>query len=310
MGKRNILMLIGAVILAAFVALLVAGQINKAKRAVQDDTTEVAVAKIDLKWGTVLTKEMIDTAKFLKKSLPSQCITDSNVLPGRVVINPILANVPITESSLAPVTLKTGGVSAVIAPEKRAIGVKVDKIIGVAGFVHPNNRVDVLVTIKRHEGQNYNPITKIILENILVLAVGPDVEKKGKEEKQTPVDVVTLEVTPEEAEKLSLATQEGKISMVLRKYGEAQEVLTSGQTLSTMLNSYSSKTVQASLKEPARDEPKIISLKKHFKKSTSVTPSKDVKKDEKKEEKTKKIYIVEVIKGTKVTEAKFEEPTL
>jgi pilus assembly protein CpaB len=136
----------------------------------------------------------------------------------------------------------------VISPDKRAIAVKVDKVIGVSGFIHPNNRVDVLVTLKRVGGAIYNPITKIILENILVLAVGPDIEeKKGKEEKATPVDVITLEVTPEEAEKIALAAQEGKISLALRKHGDANEVLTTGQTAMGLINSYS-KSSRANLR--------------------------------------------------------------
>ncbi len=298
MGRRNILMLIGAVIFAALVALLVAGQINKAKRDGQDDIVEVAVAKVDLKWGTVLTKEMIDKGKFLKKSLPSQSYTDPSTLPGRVLVTPMAANLPICEQHLAPITLKTGGVSAVISADKRAIAVKVDKVIGVSGFIHPNNRVDVLVTLKRVEGYNYNPITKIILENILVLAVGPDIEeKKGKEEKATPVDVITLEVTPEEAEKIALAVQEGKISLALRKHGDANEVLTSGQTAIGLINSYAKSKTEAVTKPVSNtariDPPKRKSM-----------PAKEVKGGEKEKPKP---TVIELIKGSKITEVKVEE---
>ncbi len=296
MGRKNILMLTGAVIFAAFVVFLVAGHINKARKAAQEDVVEVAVAKVDLKWGTVLTKEMVDKAKFLKTSLPSQSFTNPSTLSGRVLATPIAANLPICEQHLAPTTFKTGGVSAVISADKRAIAVKVDKIIGVSGFIHPNNRVDVLVTLKKIEGSVSNPITKIILENILVLAVGPDIEdKKGKEGKATSVDVITLEVTPEEAEKIAFAAQEGKISLALRKYGDANEVLTTGQTAHGLINSYSkSKTEPISSKQPL---PSIARVNRS-KKSTLA-------KEEKKEEKPKPI-VIELLKGTKVTEVKVE----
>jgi len=305
MGKRNILMLIGAVIFAGLVALLVADQINKARRAGQDDIEEVAVAKVDLKWGTVLTKEMIDKGKFFKKSLPSQSYTDPSTLPGRVLVTPIAANSPICEQYLAPITLKTGGVSAVISPDKRAIGVKVDKVIGVSGFIHPNNRVDVLVTLKRVGETAHNPITKIILENILVLAVGPDIEeKKGKEEKATPVDVITLEVTPEEAEKIALAVQEGKISLALRKHGDANEVLTTGQTAMGLINSYSSNKAEPMISKPPLSIARIDKNRKPI--SVKKDEKKEVKKEEKKEEK-KKPTVIELIKGVKVTEVEIEE---
>ena len=306
MGKRNILMLTGAVIFAALVTLLVAGQINKAGRAGKDDIVGVAVAKVDLKWGTVLTKEMIDKASFLKKSLPSQSYTDPSTLLGRVLVTPIATNSPICEQNLAPITLKTGGVSAVITSEKRAIAVKVDKVIGVSGFIHPNNRVDVLVTLKRIEGYHYNPITKTILQNILVLAVGPDIEeKKGKEEKATPVDVITLEVTPEEAEKIALAAQEGKISLALRKYGDANEILTTGQTAVGLINSYSRGGVEAMSTKPVSNIARVESPKKN------PIPAKQGKSQGMKGEKEKpKPIVVELIRGMKVTEVKVQEPSL
>jgi len=294
-------MLIGAVCFAALVTFLVFDQVNKARRAGQDDIIEVAVAKVDLKWGTVLTKEMIDKNKFFKKSLPSQSYSDPSTLPGRVLITPIAANFPICELHLAPITLKTGGVSAVISPDKRAIGVKVDKVIGVSGFIHPNNRVDVLVTFKRVEAAVHNPITKTILENILVLAVGPDIEeKKGKEQKATPVDVITLEVTPEEAEKIAFAAQEGKISLALRNHGDTNEVLTTGQTAMGLINSYSKSKAEPMIsKQP-------LSIVRIDKSRKPIPVKKEAKKEEEKKEEKQKPIVIELIKGVKVTEVKIE----
>ena len=86
-----------------------------------------------------------------------------------------------------------------------------DKVIGVSGFIRPGNRVDVLVTIPT--GKVPIPTTKTILENILVLTVGPELEKKGKEEKPSEMDVITLELTPEEAEKIALAAKRSKVKV-------------------------------------------------------------------------------------------------
>lgn len=301
MGKyKNVSMLVAAIILAAFVTLLVSNQITKAKRGVKEETVELSVAKVDLKGGTVLTKEMIDRGKFLKKSVPTQCFFTIDELAGRVVVTPIAANFPICESNLAPITLKTGGVSAIVSTEKRAMAVKVDKIIGVSGFIHPNNRVDVLVTFRNIGGGFNFPITKTILENILVLAVGPDIEQKGKEEKPSPVDVITLEVTPQEAEKLALASQEGKLNLTLRKYGEAIDVATTGQTIPILLGSYSSGGTQAPKKELVKTDTKFVAKQKTAK--PVETAKKEVPKP--------KPYIVELIKGTKVSESKFDEGSL
>jgi pilus assembly protein CpaB len=201
-------------------------------------TQPVAVAATDLSWGTVVRKEMVKMVPYLKESLPKGHFSDTASLEGRVMLMPLKVDEPFFESRLAPTSITTGGVAAVIKKKKRAMAVKVDKVIGVSGFIHPGNRVDVLVTLKR-AGNNNNPITKIVLENILVLAAGTELEKKGKNEKPTPVDVITLEVTPEEAEKLALSATEGKILLALRGFHDKDNVLTRGSSTSSLLASYS-----------------------------------------------------------------------
>jgi len=114
-------------------------------------------------------------------------------------------------------------------------------VIGVSGFVHPGNRVDVLVSLQR-SGREENPITKIVLQNIPVLATGTEIEQKGKNEKPVQVDVITLELTPDEAEKLALATTEGKIQLALRGYNSSEEVSTRGATIPTLLSGQSTES--------------------------------------------------------------------
>ena len=157
---------------------------------------------------------MIKVVPYLKESLPPGYFSDAASVTGRTIIYPAKANEPIFESKLAPSTLAGGGVAALVTPKKRAMAVKVDKFVGVSGFVHPGNRVDVLVTISKGE-RAQSPTTKIVLENILVLATGTDLENTGKQEKPSQVDVITLEVTPEEGERLALAATEGKLQLAL-----------------------------------------------------------------------------------------------
>jgi pilus assembly protein CpaB len=230
-----------AIFLALIATVLIISWLQtkaKAKVAVPVETEKVAVAKVDLAWGATLTKEMIETKPFLKGSLIRGYFPDSSSLEGRVAIFPVKTGEPIFESRLAPTNVKTGGVPAVISSKKRAIAVRVDKVIGVSGFIHPNNRVDVLVTLS--SGKTPAPITKTVLENILVLAVGTEMETKGKEEKPSPVDVITMEVTPEEAEKVTLAATEGKVALVLRNFSDTEDVFTKGMTIPVLLASYSS----------------------------------------------------------------------
>ncbi len=302
MGKYRSFIMFGiAIFLALIVTVLIINWLQtkgKMKEAAPLETQEVAIAKVDLKWGTVLTKEVIDKKTFLKGSLPPGSFSNDSGLMGRVLISPVSANEPILESRLAPTTIRTGGVAAVVSPKKRAIAVKVDKVIGVSGFVHPSNRVDVLVTIQT--GKSPTSITKTVLENILVLAAGPEFEAKGKEEKQSPVDVVTLEVTPEEAEKLALAATEGKILLVLRNFSDTEEILTKGMTIPVLLSSYSgyspaTETKPAPAPAVARRTP-----------APSKAPAPIVENKVKDEKEKPKPFVVELIKGTKSSEVKFE----
>ena len=203
---------------------------------VQADAVPIAVATTNLPWGTKITPEMVKSAPYLRESLPSGYFTNVADLKERVLVQPRMANDPITEHNLAPVDIKTGGVSAVLKEGKRAVSVKGDKVIGLAGLIYPGNKVDVLVTIQ--DPQRKEDRTKIILENILVLATGTQIQKNEKGEPM-PVDVYTLEVTPEEAERLSLAGTEGKLQLALRNVLDSETVLTKGVNVPQMLASLS-----------------------------------------------------------------------
>ena len=300
MGKYRSFAMFGIAILLALIAtaFIVNWLQTKAKgrEALPLQTQDVAVSKVDLKWGTVLTKEMVETKPFLKKSLPGGYFLDTSSLAGRVLISPVKADEPILESKLAPSTMKTGGVAAVISPKKRAIAIKVDKVIGVAGFVHPGNRVDVLVTL--HPERAQAPTTKTVLENIPVLAAGPDIEATGKEAKASPVEVITLEVTPEEAEKLALAATEGKIILVLRNFSDTEDVITKGVTVPTLLASYSSGVLPEAKATPAP-------VRASASKKTAPAVKKKTETERPAQDKPA-TYAVEVIMGTKVSEAKVE----
>jgi pilus assembly protein CpaB len=171
----------------------------------------------------------------------------------------------------------------VIKPGKRAIAVKGDKVIGISGFINPGNRVDVLVTVKDPEKKEEK--TKTFLENIPVLATGTQIQQNEKGE-PAPVDVYTLEVTLEEAEKLALAASEGKLQLALRSVIDGDEVYTEGITIPELLASYS-----YTKPEPVIKTKPVVKRTPRKKKIGRWTPRRAV--------------TVEIIKGTEVSKKKF-----
>ena len=205
-------------------------------------TSKVVVAAKDVDLGTRLTPEMLALVEWPRGSVPQGSIEDQAALlkdpqtqEPRVVKVSVFKGEPILESKLAPVGTK-GGLSAVIKEGKRAITVRVNDVVGVAGFALPGNYVDILVNTDderiKAEGRN-KTISKIVLENILVLAVA---QESGRDDtKPKVVSAVTLEVTPEQAENLDLARSVGTLSLVLRNQVDSMPVATEGATKQQML---------------------------------------------------------------------------
>jgi pilus assembly protein CpaB len=290
MGKsKSVIMFVFAIIIAFFFTVLTFNWLQKLKKQkakvtpvveTQLKTEPIAVAALDLSWGTSINQNMIKMAPFLLESLPSGTFSDSSELTGRTLLFPIKSGEPILETKLAPTTIKAGGVAAVITPKKRAISVKVDKVIGVSGFIAPGHRVDVLVTL-RSGGKKKGPITKTVLENILVLAAGMQmqrIEESDQKKKTVKVDVITLELTPEEAEKLGLAATQGRLLLALRNFSDTEDVITKGMTIPVLLSSYTPSSPEGRKKRPKRKR---------------VQPRKSV-------------FYVELIKGNKVTKLRFK----
>lgn len=206
-------------------------------------TRKVAVAAIDLSLGQQVLPEHIKLVDWPGGSVPVGTFADPDVLKDRVIKVSLLRDEPILDSKLAPIGTK-GGLSAIIAEGKRAITVRVNEIIGVAGFALPGNFVDVIVSTKdESKGKNDQSISKIVLEKILVLAVGEVASRD--ETKPKAVNAVTLEVTPEEAEAIDLARSVGQLSLVLRNQVDTVSVKTGGVTKDVLLG----------IKPPPKPEP-------------------------------------------------------
>lgn len=199
-------------------------------------SNKVVVAAGDIDLGTPLTPQMLKVADWPKGSVPAGATEDIKKLDTRVVKTSLLRGEPVLESKLAPLGA-TGGLSAVIAKGNRAMTVRVNDVVGVAGFALPGNYVDIVVNTEDEsvKADNVNKsISKIVLEHILVLAVAQ--EQVRDDTKPKVVNAVTLEVTPEQAEKLDLARSVGSLSLVLRNQIDTSLVTTTGSTKKNLLN--------------------------------------------------------------------------
>ena len=220
MNKRLLTILLLAFVIAGACAFLVYRVIGNRLGASTPSTTRVVAAAADIKLGTVLAASNLTTIDV--GSMPKGAILDPKNAIGRGVVADIFQGEPILDSRLAPVG-SGGGLAATIPDGMRAIAVRVDDIVGVAGFVTPGMHVDVLVS-GTPPGTNYqqNPhaaemgtLVKTILQNITVLSAGVNIQKDAEGKPQS-AQVVNLLVTPEQAETLSLITNGVKVQLVLR----------------------------------------------------------------------------------------------
>ncbi len=238
MGKYAPALLLAAAIVVALMTSVATYRWLQGKREVGDtkqvETEAVVVALANIAPGSVLSQEQLEKKPFMRGSLPAgSYFGDPAEAQGKVVLSPIKAGEPVLRSRLAPESLAQGGVPAIIKPDKRAMTVRVDKVTGVSGFVKPGNRVDVLLTVSHPETQKR--FTRIVLENMLVLASGTMMEQPDKNQPPVQVDVITMEVTPEEAERLALASSEGRIQLALRGYTDEKDIYTKGVSLPIVL---------------------------------------------------------------------------
>jgi len=206
----------------------------------ETEVVPVAVGAADLPWGTKLAPEMVKTRPYLKESVPPGSFSYPESLTGRVLIAPLKQNEPILERRLAPDSVTVGGISVIVKPGNRALAVKGSKVLGLSGLIRPANRVDVLLTTT--DPGTKREITKTVLEYVLVLATGTVLEENAEDGKPHPVDIYTLEVSPDEGEKLVLAASQGKLQFALRNVTDEKIVLTRGATLPGTLTSFRPET--------------------------------------------------------------------
>jgi pilus assembly protein CpaB len=276
MNRRLLTILLIAFVVASactFLVYRILGHIVVASKPVS--TTKVVAAATDIKLGTVLTSSDLTTTE-MAGTVPKGAILKPDQAIGRGVIADIFQGEPILESRLAPAG-SGGGLAATIPPGMRACAVKVDDVVGVAGFVTPGQRVDVMVSGNPPgvTSGNEGTVTKTVLQNIEVLSAGTDIQKDA-EGKPQQVQVVNLLVTPDQAETLSLASQL-KIQLVLRNPLDTQVTPVASTALGELFSG-----------GPAPPQPKRVAKPA----PKPVAPT----------------YSIQVINGTNSTEEKFNSP--
>ncbi|WP_420474707.1 Flp pilus assembly protein CpaB [Noviherbaspirillum sp. ST9] len=252
-STRALVMIAISIVLALAAVVLAARWISmRANMA----TTKVAVAAADISVGARVGPEMVKLVDWPSGSTPKGSFTDAKALENRVTRTNLQSGEPILESRLAPPGSK-GGLSAVVAEGKRAMTVRVNDVVGVAGFALPGNYVDILVSTQDESknGGNNSNISKLVLERILVLAIAQ--EANQNDTKPKVVNAVTLEVSPEQAERLDLARSVGQLSLVLRNQVDSTPAKTGGATKHSLL--YAPAAPEA---KPPVTKVKIVTVKK------------------------------------------------
>jgi pilus assembly protein CpaB len=234
MNRRNrTLIVVGvAVLLASLASYGVYSAIMRIPvREVPIATYHAVVAKVPVPVGSLITADQVQLVAWPADAPVAGGFTKVEDVIGRGLMTSVVQNEVITENKLAP-KLSGGGLPPMITPGMRAMAVRINDIIGVSGFIQPGSRVDIMVTLKPEGG----PITRDFLSNIQVLASGPRIDNEQQRDgKAVSSSVVTVLVSPQDAERLALAANEGSIVLALRNPLDTDPVETQGARMSALL---------------------------------------------------------------------------
>jgi pilus assembly protein CpaB len=205
---------------------------------------QVAIAVADLSPGLAIAAGAVKIVSWPKELIPPATASTLKEVENRVALVPIAKGEPILVTKLAPEGT-AAGLGGLLDGSKRALSVRVDDVSGVSGFVHPRDHVDVLMDLPM-PGSKEEHISKTILQNLVVMSTGQIWEQKG-DQKPMVVNTVTLEVSPDQAEILNLASNQGKIRLSLRNRTNVAAIHTPGVTTSAVIG------VRAGTKNPGQE---------------------------------------------------------
>ncbi|MGC1191125.1 MAG: Flp pilus assembly protein CpaB [Candidatus Binatus sp.] len=234
--KRPIVFVVLAAMGAMLAAIVVFSAIRKRESEVQRamaHTVEVVVAANDIAVGTKIDAGAVKLVRWARDSVPQGAFTDPQAIAGSFAKSEFVAGEPMVASKLFMGQMTSGVMPLLIPAGMRAMSVPVDEVSDIAGFVEPHTRVDVLVAVAG-TGPGEPSFSRIVLQDIEVLAVAQEIEHV--KDQPEVVKVVTLLVTPQDAEKLTLASREGLIRLAMRNYSDNKIVATRGIGLPDLLH--------------------------------------------------------------------------
>lgn len=246
-----------ALILSSIVTFGLYKYINKQKLKNEQSLgyQNVILASVHLPIGTKIEAANLRQVAWPNAILPDGYFSTMQEVIGRVIKAEAFPGDAIIESKLAPAGSE-GGFSSIIPPGMRALTVEVNTYVGVGGFILPNTRVDVLVTVGSYTDKE-EASTRIILENIKVLAVDQTFQRKGDD--PVTVQTVTLLVTPDQAEKLVLASTEGKLQLTLRNDSDTAQLTTNGVQLKELV-AHKNPTVKRTIRRTTPKNTQVVEL--------------------------------------------------
>jgi pilus assembly protein CpaB len=278
MKNKRALLMLAVAILFGVAAVALAWRWLQGQAAA--NSNRVVVATVDVNRGQRLSPEMLKLVDRPSKGLPKDTFSDTTMLNERVLKVNLIKGEVLSETKLAPAGTM-GGLSALISEGKRAITVRVNDVIGVAGFALPGNYVDIIVHTERDQADGERVarsalhVSKIVLERILVLAVAQEVSRD--ETKPKVVNAVTLEVTPEQAENLDLARGVGTLSLALRNQVDLTLPLTVGATKTTLLDELAK--MGAAPGKPAAPVQRVVAKVKPVRSGPAPAPAPPAKRN-------------------------------
>jgi pilus assembly protein CpaB len=229
MAERRYTLVFSAAVLTAVAATFgVYRVLQTTKEQSRVPTSRVVVAAKDLPEGANIDKTMLAVKEWPVAAVPAGAVTVVDSLVGRVTRVAVFTGEAFVAGRLAPHG-SGAGLEVKIAPGKRAMAIRINDVAGIAGLIQPNSRVDVLVTMREGGGAQERQVAKLFMENMRVLSVGTQFER-GEDGKPMPATTATLEVTPQESERLAVASNAGSIQLVLRGYGDPNSSATRGAT--------------------------------------------------------------------------------
>lgn len=232
-GRRYTSVFYVAIGIAALATFGVYRVLENTKASSRIATRPLVVAAKSLAEGTSIDRTALSVREWPVATIPAGAFSSPDSLIGRVTRVAVFEGEALVPGRLAP--SGTGpGIEVKITPGKRAMGIRINDVAGVSGLIQPNSRVDVLVNINSGEGRG-RQVSKLFMENMRVLSVGTSTERDA-EGKAIQAPTAALEVTPEEAERLAVAVNQGSIQLVLRGYGDPDSVRTKGANSSDVLS--------------------------------------------------------------------------